>query len=151
MATPSRPTEKLTSKPIFVDGIADKYFEIIKSYFSSQDQIHLKSLLQENQVPPSPMLFHGNGNQLVDAFKQLYEANHIVGCQKSELEEWIGANFEYVYRNEQKAFPANYLNAIISTNSKPCQSPILDVRKQADGTFNAIPVLRTKKNYNADR
>jgi hypothetical protein len=29
----------------------------------------------------------------VDAIKQLYEANLIVGCQKSEMKEWIGANF----------------------------------------------------------
>lgn len=151
MGASCRSTQKITGWPTFVDGIAKKYFEIIKNYFSPEDQIHLQSLLQENQVPPSPLLFHGNGNQLVDAFKQLYEANLIVGCLKGELEEWIGANFEYVYRNEQKALPANYLNAIISTNSKPCQSPILDVRKQPDGRFIIVPVLRTKKNYNPDR
>lgn len=146
-----RPSGKLTSKPVFVDGIASKYIEIIKSYFFPQDQVHLQSLLQENQVPPYPLLFHGNGNQLVDAFKQLYEAYLIVGCQKIELEEWIGANFEYVYRNEQKAFPANYLNAMISSNSKPCQSPILDVKKHTDGTYTIVPVVRTKKNYNPER
>lgn len=147
ITAPCRPTKKITNQPVFVDGIADKYFEIIKSYFSSQDQPHLQSLLHANLKPPFPLLFHGNGNQLVDGFKQLYEGNLIVSCQKIELEEWIGANFKYVYQKEQKTFPANYLNAIISSNSKPCQSPILDVKKQPDGTYTIIPVVRTKKNY----
>lgn len=78
---------------------------------------------------------------------QPYETNLILGCMKGELEEWIGANFEYVYCNGQKTFPANYLNAIISSNAKPCQSPILDVKKQQEGTYIIVPVLRTKKNY----
>jgi hypothetical protein len=120
---------------------------ICKSYFSPHDQRLLFFLLKKNEAPTFPLLFRGNGNQLVDAFKQVYEANLIVGCQKSELEEWIGSNFEYVYRNEQKTFPANYLNAIISSNSKPCQSPISDVKKQQDGTYYIIPVVRTKNNY----
>lgn len=143
----SKPSNKITNNPVFKDGIAEKLFEIIKSYFSKYDQKLLLSLVKENQLPAFPILFNGTGNQLVDAYKQLYEANLIVGCNKGELEDWIGTNFEYVYRNHRKAFDANYLNAIISSNSKPCQSPILDVKKQPDGTYTIIPVVRTKKNY----
>ena len=148
---PEKQCNRISNTPVFNDGIAEKFFELIKSYFSPYDQQHLLSLLKENEAPTFPLLFRGNGNQLVDAFKQVYEANLIVGCQKGELEEWIGANFEYVYRNQQKSFHANYLNAIISSNSKPCQSPILDVKKQADGKFIIVPVLRTKRNYSSER
>lgn len=149
--SPFKPTKKIVTSPIFITGSSEKFLELIKSYFSPNDQKHLLPLIKNNELPISPLVFHGNGNQLVDAFKQLYEANLIVGCNKGELEEWIGANFEYVYRNRQKAFPANYLNAMISSNSKPCQSPILDVKKQPDGTYNIIPVLRTKKNYSVGK
>jgi hypothetical protein len=72
--------------------------EICKTYFSPHDQGLLHTLLKKKEQPSIPLLFRGNGNQLVDAFKQFYEANLIVGCQKGELEEWIGKNFEYVYR-----------------------------------------------------
>lgn len=142
--TPSRP---VTGSPRFMAGVTERLFEILKGYFTTEDQEQLLSLLQENQSPFSPLLFHGNGNQLADAFKQLYEANLIVGCLKGELEAWISANFAYVYRKQQRTLPPNYLAAIISSNAKPCQSPILDVRKQPDGTYTVFPVVRTQKNY----
>lgn len=141
------PAKPITGSPRFVDGVTERLFEIIKGYFTPDDQQRLLPLLQENQSPASPLLFHGSGNQLADAFKQLYEANLIVGCLKSDLEKWIAANFAYVYRKQQRTLPPNYLAAIISSNAKPCQSPILDVRKQADGTYAVYPVLRTQKNY----
>ncbi|WP_162055464.1 hypothetical protein [Pontibacter pamirensis] len=141
------PARPVTGYPHFVDGVTEKLFEIFKGYFTPEDQEQLLPLLQENQSPSSPLLFHGNGNQLADAFKQLYEANLLVGCLKGELEAWISANFAYVYRKQQRTLPPNYLAAIISSNAKPCQSPILDVRKQPDGTYTVFPVVRTQKNY----
>jgi hypothetical protein len=137
----------VSGSPRFVDGVTEKFFEILKGYFTPDDQQQLLPLLQESQSPAFPLLFHGNGNQLADAFKQLYEANLLVGCLKGELEAWIAANFAYVYRKQQRTLPPNYLAAIISSNAKPCQSPILDVRKQPDGTYAVYPVLRTQKNY----
>jgi hypothetical protein len=94
-----RSPRKIANKPTFMDGIADKFFDICKNYFSTHDQGLLLPLLKENEAPTFPLLFRGNGNQLVDAIKQVYEANLIVGCKKGELEDWIGANFEYVYRS----------------------------------------------------
>ncbi|WP_114778734.1 hypothetical protein [Botryobacter ruber] len=141
------PARTVSASPHFVDGVTEKLYEILKGYFTSEDQQPLLSLLQENRIVSSPLLFHGNGNQLADAFKQLYEANLIVGCLKGELEAWIASNFAYVYRKQQRTLPPNYLAAIISSNAKPCQSPILDVRKQPDGTYTVIPVVRTQKNY----
>ncbi|SFG27598.1 hypothetical protein [Pontibacter chinhatensis] len=135
------------SYPRFLEGIAWSFYEVLKSYFTPEDQEQLLSLLQENTLPSSPLVFHGNGNQLADAFKQLYEANLIVGCLKADLEEWISKHFAYVLRKQQKTLTPNYLAAIISSNAKPCQSPILDVRKQRDGTYAIFPILRTQKNY----
>jgi len=137
----------VSGAPRFVDGVTEKLFDILKGYFTPEDQQLLLYLLQENRSPASPLLFHGNGNQLADAFKQLYEANLLVGCLKGELEAWISANFAYVYRRQQRTLPPSYLAALISSNAKPCQSPILDVRKQPDGTYTVFPVLRTQKNY----
>ncbi|GAA4431257.1 hypothetical protein GCM10023188_18610 [Pontibacter saemangeumensis] len=141
------PARPVRGYPHFVHGVTEKLFEIFKGYFTPEDQEQLLPLLQENQSPSSPLLFHGNGNQLADAFKQLYEANLLVGCLKGELEAWISANFAYVYRKQQSPLPPNYLAAIISSYAKPCQSPILDVRKQPDGTYSVFPVVRTQKNY----
>ncbi|WP_242923084.1 hypothetical protein [Pontibacter liquoris] len=142
------PARLVTGFPRFVDGVPESLFEILKGYFTAEDQEQLLSLLQENRSPSSPLLFHGNGNQLADAFKQLYEANLIIGCLKSDLEEWIASHFAYVFRKQQRTLPPGYLAAIISSNAKPCQSPILDVRKQPGGTYAVYPVLRTQKNYN---
>ncbi|MDX5438717.1 MAG: hypothetical protein LPK03_16070 [Pontibacter sp.] len=138
----------VNSLPRFVEGMAEEFFHILKGYFTPEDQQQLLPLLQENQPPAAPLVFHGNGNQLADAFKQLYEANLIVGCLKADLEEWISNHFAYVFRRQQRTLPPGYLAAIISSNARPCQSPILDVRKQPSGTYAVYPVLRTQKNYN---
>ncbi|ARS37576.1 hypothetical protein CA264_20280 [Pontibacter actiniarum] len=140
--------EPVNSTPRFVEGMDEEFYHILKGYFTPEDQQQLLPLLQDNQPPAAPLVFHGNGNQLADAFKQLYEANLIVGCLKSDLEVWISSHFAYVFRKQQRILPPGYLAAIISSNARPCQSPILDVRKQADGTYAVYPVLRTQKNYN---
>ncbi|MEJ8802123.1 hypothetical protein [Pontibacter sp. H249] len=148
---PEQPVEvkPVMSYPHFTDGVAEKFTEVLKGYFTQADQDQLLPLFLHNQAPASPLLFHGNGKQLADAFKQLYEANLIVGCLKGEMEMWITKHFAYVYRGQQKSLPPNYLGAIISSNAKPCQSPILDVRKRSDGSFTIVPVLRTQKNYSS--
>ncbi|WP_439879678.1 hypothetical protein ACSX1A_10865 [Pontibacter sp. MBLB2868] len=136
------------SVPRFVEETAGELYHILKGYFTPEDQQQLLPLLQDNQPPAAPLVFHGNGNQLADAFKQLFEANLIVGCLKADLEEWISGHFAYVFRRQQRTLPTGYLAAIISSNARPCQSPILDVRKQPGGTYAIYPVLRTQKNYN---
>ncbi|TPE43322.1 hypothetical protein [Pontibacter mangrovi] len=140
--------EPVHSVPRFVEGMAEEFFYILKGYFSPLDQEQLLPLLRENAPPASTLVFHGKSNQLADAFKQLYEANLIVGCLKADLEAWISRHFAYVFRKQQRTLPPSYLAAIISSNAKPCQSPILDVRKQPGGTYAVFPVLRTQKNYN---
>ncbi|MFZ4523838.1 MAG: hypothetical protein ACOYNC_19205 [Bacteroidales bacterium] len=85
-------------------------------------------MLVNNTDVESPVVFLDMGNRLADAFKQLYEANIIRGCQKKELESWISRNFAYVYRGEIRPFLPKYLNEIISTTKDKCKRPFLDVR-----------------------
>lgn len=140
------PPANIIKVPAFTSSTLTAFFEIFKNYFSLEDQALLLPLLQNNLKLENPLVFKGNGNQLADAFKQLYEANLIVECAKTDLEEWVSIHFEYIYRNQRKTFPVNYLNSIISSNTKPCQSPIFDIKKQQDDTFSIIPALRGTKN-----
>lgn len=145
------PPRAVGGQPAFAPGAAQELLGVLGGYFSAEEQPHLEALLLKGQAPPAPLLFRGNGNQLADAFKQLYEANLIVGCLKGELEEWLAAGFGYVHRGGERAFSPGYLAAVISSNTKPCQSPILDVKRQPGGGLSIVPVQRTQKNYTNGR
>ncbi|MCE7072610.1 hypothetical protein LZG74_20015 [Dyadobacter sp. CY327] len=103
------------------------------------------SLLTDNISPRQKLLFNSNGNQLADAFKQLIEANLIVSCSKAELESWIITHFQYVSNARAKPFTTGYLNGIISSDTKICKSPILDVISSSPGSFSLAAVARSKK------
>ncbi len=121
-------------------------FDILKDHFLPEQQEGLLQLLQSGKADGVQYIFTGNGNQLADAFKQLYEANLIVGCNKADLENWIQANFLYTDKGSQKKFTEKYLNNIISTDTKACQSPILDTKKNSEGQYVILPVQRIKRN-----
>jgi len=140
-ATPIR----IRRYPVFIEGIADQFFKIFKEYFEEKDQQPLLSLLTDSIVPRQKLLFNSNGNQLADAFKQLIEANLIVSCSKAELESWIIRHFQYVSNAQAKPFTTGYLNGIISSDTKICKSPILDVINSSPGGFSLAAVARNKK------
>lgn len=131
--------------PVFVEGIADQFFKVFKEYFGEKDQQPLFTLLNNNISPKQKLLFNSNGNQLADAFKQLIEANLIVSCSKAELESWIITHFQYVSNTQAKPFTTGYLNGIISSDTKICKSPILDVINSSPGGFSLAAVGRSKK------
>lgn len=103
-------------------------------------------LFQSGRSDTGPLTFNGNGNQLADAFKQLYEANLVVGCNKTGLESWVLKHFLYRDKDKVKNFTEKYLNDIISSDTKSCQSPILNTKKSPDGQFIVVPVQRIKRN-----
>lgn len=144
-ATIDNEDTRIVPGPRFSDGTVDQLFPVLKAYFDPADHPPLQKLLHENQPPENPLLFLGNGNQLADAFKQLYEANLIVGCSKAELEKWITLRFLYQYKNLKKEYTEGYLNGIISSDIRPCRSPILEVKKQ-DGRYTIFPTIRGKRN-----
>lgn len=121
-------------RPVFVQDYFREVYEIIRDFFSPEDQTRLLSLLENCVDVPEPLVFLDTGNRLADAFKQLYDANIIRGCQKKELESWICRNFAYVYQKNVKPFIPKYLNEIISTTKDKCKRPFLDVR--FDKTLN---------------
>lgn len=125
-------------RPIIAQDFFDEVYEAIRDYFSTEDQISLRYMLENNTDLQSRVVFRDMGNRLADAFKQLYEANIIRGCQKKELESWICRNFSYVYRGEVRPFLPKYLNEIISTKKDKCKRPFLDVRFDKNQNKNIL-------------
>lgn len=78
------------------------------------------------------------------AFKQLFDSNLIVGCNKAELENCIQQNFQYRDRGVVKNYKEKYLQDIISSNTKTCHSPLFDVRR-TEGRLYLIPLTRNNK------
>lgn len=103
------------------------------------------TLLTTKGDADEPLLFNGSGNQLADAFKQLYSSNLITSCNKSEPENWIQTNFQYRDRGIQKHYTEKYLKDIISSNTKECQSPLFNVKK-SEGKFYLSVLHRNDKN-----
>jgi hypothetical protein len=143
--TGNKSISKESPLPIFKNGVADQFVDLIKDHFAVDDQVLLKTLFANGTVTNAPLLFKGNGNQLADAFKQLFEANLIIGCNKIQLINWIIRYFKYADKGVVRAYSEKYLLDIISSNTKSCQSPILNVRKK-DGEFLIVPLQRNNRN-----
>lgn len=114
-------------KPIFRADAIDSIFEILKAHFNSEHQGQLHHLLETGGHIQNKILFLDKGNRLLDAFKQLYENNFITGCQKKELETWIGYNFQYRHKDKPKDFDRKYLNTNISSKDGKCKNTILTI------------------------
>ncbi|WP_222539514.1 hypothetical protein [Pedobacter polysacchareus] len=131
--------------PKFNAEFTDVFLKLMESYFSEAHHLQLSSLINTNTAPENQLTFKGNGNQLADAFKQLYEANLIVGCLKSDLEKWINTYFVYATGENIKEYTEGWLSAIISSDTKFCKSPILEIRMK-EKVPSIIPTVRNKKN-----
>ena len=131
--------------PIFTDGTTEQFFNVLKPYFAQEDHSRLSDLLFKNIEPDTPLIFRGNGNQLADAFKQLFDNNIIVGCLQTDLEKWIAPKFLYLSgQGQPRELTEDYLNSLISTKTRPCKSPILKI-EQKEAHFLILPVPRNKK------
>lgn len=111
--------------PRFNEQIIAEYLQLMKAYFYDADYVKLNVLAKIHVSPETRLVFKGNGNQLADAFKQLYEANLIKGCKKSDLEKWIAKHFLYATGDKPKEYTEGWLSVVISTDTKFCKSPIL--------------------------
>ncbi|MGY4539869.1 hypothetical protein [Mucilaginibacter gilvus] len=131
--------------PTFKEGVAGQLFNLLKTYFAPEDHAVLEELLLHDEAPVTPLLFRGSATQLADAFKQLKEANLIVGCRMSDLERWIAPKFLYLSpQSEPRELPEGYLNGLMSTKGRPCKSPILKIERKED-TFFILPAPSNKK------
>jgi hypothetical protein len=131
--------------PKFDQQSAIDFLKIMKSYFSEEDYTQLSALINNNAVPTNRLIFKGNGNQLADAFKQLIEANLITGCKKTDLEKWVAKNFLYGTEETPKEYTEGWVGAIISEDTKPCKSPIIEIR-MIDRVTTVFPTTRNKRN-----
>lgn len=140
----NEPAKIVNRNPTFTDGTAEQLYSIFKPYFSPEEHSTLEKLLFEYKEPESALVFRGNGNQLADAFKQLFNANLIVGCNQVDLEKWIAPKFLFLSnQGEVREFTEGYLNGLISTKSRPCKSPILKIEQQENKFI--VSVARKKK------
>ena len=115
-------------KPIFKPEMIDTIFDLLKDFFSIEQQKDFKTFIETGNNVNEKLLFLDNGNRLADAFKQLKNADFITGCNQTDLINCIEKNFNYRYRNEVKSYRTKYLESIISTNKELCQKPIFLVK-----------------------
>jgi len=132
-------------RPKFNHQFTGDFLKLIKTYFSEEHFVQLTALIKSDEQPITQLIFNGRGNQLADAFKQLYEANLIVGCNKAELEKWVLKLFLYSIRDKVNEYTEGWLSAVISSDTKVCKSPILEVRMKDKVPF-LVPTVRNKKN-----
>ena len=143
--TISTTSNKRKSWPVLKEGVAEEFFNLVREYFAAESSGEIKNLLISNKPPSEPFVFNGAGNQLADAFKQLFDANMIVGCNKAELENWIQQNFQYRDKGIVKSYTEKYLQDMISSNTKACQSPIFDVRKNGNALYLSPLIRKNRK------
>jgi hypothetical protein len=94
--------KKSKAVPVFKEDIIPELYSLLKDYFKSGEQKKLMTLLQSKDSIDGPLLFTGNGNQLADAFRQLFDANLVAGCNKTELQQWIFSHFLYREKGMEK-------------------------------------------------
>ncbi|RZL07323.1 MAG: hypothetical protein EOO89_23250 [Pedobacter sp.] len=143
--SPKIPYNPDAGRPKFNHQYIDDFLQILRTYFSEEHFNQLDALIKADEQPSSQLIFNGNSNKLADAFKQLYEANLIVGCNKAELEKWILKHFLYSNGDKVNEYSEGWLSAIISSDTKICKSPILEVRIKDKVPF-LVPTVRNKKN-----
>ncbi len=116
-------------KPVIRSDAVPTLVEIIKDFFSGDQEVELRQLLVKGISPNSKLFFLSNANKLADTFKQLFDAKLIAGCSKKELEIWIAKNFSSQFRGKKKDYSIRHLHNVISSPHNRCSNPIIDVIK----------------------
>jgi len=134
--------ETIELKPALKPEAVKFVFDIIKDFFSTEQQTELKQILKTGNKASNKLLFKGSGNRLTDTFKKLIEHDFITGCQKQDLINWIISNFQYTKGNIVKDFVFDTVEKTISRNFYPCQSPLIEIN---NGQIQKVEQPRIKK------
>jgi hypothetical protein len=134
--------EIIEMKPVLKPEAVQIVFDIIKDFFSPEQQTELKQIIETGNKASEKMLFKTNGNRLTDTFKKLIEHDFITGCQKKDLINWISLNFTFIHRKKVKVFNYDTVEKTISRNDNPCQSPLIEIK---NGQIQKVEQPRTKK------
>ena len=100
---------------------------IFKSYFSDEDHSILRQILEGSVSRKRQIIFHSNGNKLVDAFEKLQRKDAIAKAEMKEIVKWIVDNFKFKYRGEIRPFTEEYVKKIVWDKTKKCKKPIIDI------------------------
>ncbi|MEC5173902.1 hypothetical protein [Chryseobacterium nepalense] len=126
---PVAQSEKLKQiKPTIQKETVETVFAILKDFFDIEEHKEFKKILTTLENTNEKLTFKSFGNQFADTFKKLFENNLIVGCQKTDLINWIVLNFNFIYRNKVKEFKTKTVEPIISGKLTPCKKPIIEVK-----------------------
>jgi primosomal protein N' len=136
--------ETIEIKPALKSEAVQVVFNILKDFFSTEQQAELKQIIETGNKASKKLLFKGNGNRLTDTFKKLIEHDFIPGCPKLNLINWIISNFTFTQQNKVKAFIYGTVEKTISRNDNPCKSPLIEIK---NGQIQKVEQPRTKK-YN---
>lgn len=133
-------------KPIIKAEAIQSMFDILKDFFSPEDQTELDVILQTGNNASRKLLFRSNGNRLTDAFKKLFDHNLIIGCQKKDLINWIIKNFTFLHLNANKRFAYRTVEKTISGYDYYCKRPLIDIQNGLIQKIE-IPLSETKRKY----
>ncbi len=136
--------ETIEMKPVFKPEAIQMVFDILKDFFSPEQQVELKQIIETGNKANKKMLFKGNGNRLSDTFKKLIEHDFIIGCQKQDLINWIISNFTFTHQGKVKVFVYDTVEKTISRKYYPCKSPLIEIK---NGQIQRVEQPRTKR-YN---
>jgi hypothetical protein len=129
--------------PVFCQK--DDIYKVLYKYFEKEQQETFKYALEKGSSSEK-LVFKGQGNQLADAFKKLYEFNLIIACNKEGLILWIISVFEYQnLKKENTRFNKSYLEEIISGTQKDCKNPILDIKVNSETMIIYSPARKGRK------
>ena len=143
---PKSKTEQKTIeiKPVLKPEAVQTVFDILKDFFSPEQQAELKQVIETGNIARIKLLFKDNGNRLTDTFKKLIEHDFITGCQKRHLETWIVSNFLFLHNGTKKEFKPRSVNKYVSAGKKTvgCKSPLIEIK---NGQIQRVEQPRTKK------
>jgi hypothetical protein len=104
-------------------------FDILKDFFSIEQQTELEWILKSGGDTIPPLIFKDNGNRLAHTFRELKENDFILGCSKTDLIDWISNNFKYQSRGKKKIndYTFDYLEKCISRKDYLCKDPLIEI------------------------
>lgn len=114
-------------KPAVIPEQVQHVYDILKDFFSTEEQTELKTILETGNNATTKLLFKANGNRLTDTFKKLIENDFIIGCEKQDLIKWIISNFNYFHRKAIKDYTPDTVEKTISRNDNPCKRPLIRI------------------------
>ena len=131
--------------PVFKKDAIDDIFNIIRDYFSIEDQPALRNLLLTGKSNGASILFKGNGAVLCHFFKTLYSGGFIKVAVQADLERWIAFNFVYMnkLKKEITIFRPKYVSRYISETGQDKKGVHL-IEIQNIGGINEIIQLQIK-------